>query len=336
MKNTVVLKRSLLARLYILYDEIVKNPYIDINHLKEILEVSDRTVDRYLEQLRYDFGAPIAYDKSRRGYYLKEKWDFPLPKLTTGEVFLIIVSTNLLKQFKGTPIEREIDSLEKKLELLIPDEVSMQQEEIRSALSVNLTPIKVRADVKETFEKVLNAIKERRSILIKYHTISTGETKDRKVDPYHIFNSSGVWYFSGYCHLRNEVRDFAMDRVQSIKDLEEHFEIPDWFSPDKYLGEAFRIYKGDIKKVRVHFDPYEARWIRERIWHESQEIKELKDGSVIMEVEGNPEELKRWILSFGAHAEVLTPLELRREIKEEVKKLSERYLKGTRIDAMGN
>lgn len=77
--------------------------------------------------------------------------------------------------------------------------------------------------------------------------------------------------------------------------------------------------------MKVLFDSYQARWIKERIWHPNQKVEELETGEVILEIEGNSEELKRWILSYGKHAKVLEPEEFREELKKELKEVLKNY-----------
>jgi predicted DNA-binding transcriptional regulator YafY len=155
--------------------------------------------------------------------------------------------------------------------------------------------------------------------------LSSNETRERKVDPYHIYNFQGVWYFCGYCHLRKEIRDFALDRIVDIKILGERFEIQRDFNLKDYLNRAFRIYKGDTQRIKIWFDSYQSRWIKERIWHETQEIEELGNGEVILTIEGNIEEIKRWVMSYGSHCRVIEPETLKKEIEEEIKRLNELY-----------
>ena len=71
--------------------------------------------------------------------------------------------------------------------------------------------------------------------------------------------------------------------------------------------------------MKVRFSPTVARYVEESKWHESQELSKQKDGSVVAEFDlDHTEEIKRWILSFGKHAVVLEPEELRQEIAEEL------------------
>ena len=78
--------------------------------------------------------------------------------------------------------------------------------------------------------------------------------------------------------------------------------------------------------VRIRFSPYQARWIRERRYHESQVNEEQPDGGLIVTLRvAGTEEVRRWALGYGAEAEVLEPASLRAALAEEAKKLAKIY-----------
>lgn len=326
------MKRFTLGRLFRIHEKIRSGTFPNISELAKDEEVSERTVKRDIQFLRYSLGAPISYSRHKKGYYYTKRWDFPFPKLSAGEILSIFIATHLLKEFKDTPLSSSVESLIKKIERIAPEESTFTSKEVEVLLSVSLQPIKTKRKITEIFEILFNAIRERKTIKIKYYTISRDEISKRKVDPYHLYNFQGIWYFIGFCHLRKDIRDFALDRILKIEVLKERFNIPKNFRPKDYLEKAWRIYKGGEKEIVLHFDSYESRWIKERLWHKSQKIEELPDGSIIFKVEANPEEIKRWIIGYGSHVEVIKPESLRREVKEEVKRLNKIYYRGTDHD----
>ena len=93
------------------------------------------------------------------------------------------------------------------------------------------------------------------------------------------------------------------------------------------IWRGFEVRHGEeLVTVRVRFSPYQSRWIRERRYHPSQQIEELADGALILTLRvAGIQEIKRWILGYGAHAEVLEPASLRAAIVEEAKKVAEIY-----------
>ncbi len=67
--------------------------------------------------------------------------------------------------------------------------------------------------------------------------------------------------------------------------------------------------------VVVRFRADQAPYVREREWHPTQKIRELRDGRVELTFRaGGMFEIMRWVLGWGDAAEILRPLALRREI----------------------
>ncbi len=322
--------RKMFPRIYRIFSLIKDNKYISLEEITRIISrefgnTSVRTIKRDIRTLRDDFRMPIAYSKAKGGYYLYSKAEFPFPKLTEGEVLSLLITATILHQFKGTDLEKDFEGLKDKLELFLRDANVIPAEAIENALSISFAFIKPKVDIRDKFVKILKAIRDKKSIIIEYHSFSSDQVAERRVDPYHLYNFEGVWYFCGYCHLRKEIRDFALDRIKSIRETSYEFKKPRDFDVYEYIKSAFRINKGDVEKIRIKFDPYQARWIKERIWHETQSIEELPDGSIIYEIVANRDEIKRWVMGYGKHAEVLEPESLRNEIREEIKKLGEIY-----------
>ncbi len=318
-------KRSTLIRLYRLCQEIKRRSYPNVKDLMQLLEVSHRTIDRYIEFLRDDFGAPIEFDRKRSGYFFREKWSFPFPEFTEGEVLSLFLLINIIKQFNNTPLERSLKNLQKKLEKLFPAPLRLTPKNLEMILSPFISVIKPKVEIGQVFETIFEAIQRKRRIQITYTSFSSREKTIRIVEPYHIYNFEGVWYFCGFCLFRKEVRDFALDRIESIILLSEKFTIPSNFNPQEYLATAFRMFRGETIDITILFDAYQAKWIRERIWHPSQKIRNLENGELIFEVRANPEEIKRWVLGYGSHAEILKPFPFREEVKEEIKKMYSQY-----------
>ena len=153
------------------------------------------------------------------------------------------------------------------------------------------------------------------------------QISNRVIDPYAIRNQHGTWYLIGFCHQRNEVRIFALNRILTIETTDVDFYKPSSFSIEDYLKDSFGIYRNEkTYHVKLKFSPYQARWIRERQWHKTQKLSELEDGGLIMEmdVEGI-EEVKRWVMQYGGEVEVVEPGELRKDIIKEIYKIQKLY-----------
>ena len=105
-----------------------------------------------------------------------------------------------------------------------------------------------------------------------------------------------------------------MGKVQNAR---MRFRRPADFSITKHLSESLGVFSTNGRfKVRIAFDDFASRLVGERNWHPSQKIKQLPGGVIELRLElGSLEEIERWILSWGAHARVLEPAELKRRIR---------------------
>jgi predicted DNA-binding transcriptional regulator YafY len=107
---------------------------------------------------------------------------------------------------------------------------------------------------------------------------------------------------------------------------EETFEVPDEFDIDEFMRSSFGVFVGEPTKVKIWFSAEIAGYIKEKIWHNSQQVRRQSDGSIIFEAEvAVTEEIKHWIKGWGSQALVIEPESLRDEIRSESVKMLERY-----------
>ena len=302
---------------------------ITVTELANALEVPPRTVYRDLEAIQ-EAGFPIYTDREGKNSYWKLldtfKKDFPLP-LTGTELMALHMSRDLLSVFEGTIFHESIESLFNKVKSALSADTLRYLENISGRLTVSIGPAKNFSNSKEVIKTLSEATAKRKRVEIVYRAVSTGRDTARKVDPYQVWVMNGGFYLIGLCHLRNLIRTFAMDRIKSFKVLDEPFHFPKDFNLEDYLQTAFHVMRGNPEKIMVRFSPGAAHVVRERVWHPTQEVRELEDGAleVSLEVPVNYE-IVSWILGFGSAAEVIQPVSLRRRISEELQRASMRYL----------
>ena len=245
-------------------------------------EVSLRTAYRDLDFLRDEWRVPIEFDRGRGTFYLTEPTALVAPiTLSRGEVVALFFAEKVLRQYRGTPFELDLASALRKIQQLMPNEVSVSPEALDSLLSLDIGP--TYTPDAAIFVDVLSSLRQGRTALIRYRSLSSGRTTDRRVRPYHVFNHRGDWYVAAWDERRAAVRDFALHRIRRITITTERFEIPNDFDPREYLGSAFAIEKGGRPvEVAVRFSPRQARWIRERKWHGSARVDGLLDGGCVL------------------------------------------------------
>lgn len=323
------MKRTQLHRIYFIYQCLRDGTYPNCRTLAERLEVDERTIHRDITFLRDFYCAPVEYDNRRRGYYLQDPC-FTLPglRLSEGEAVALLLGLNALSACGHTGLEGPLNSLMNKLPLILPAEVSVDLDEIRQGISFVAEP--PRGDIEKVaanFSAIRQAIDKSERLEINYYSPGRDELTVRRVDPYHLRHFHGAWYMAAYCHLRGEVRTFALDRIIHLAPVDEHFQRPTSFNPYEYFGNSWRLERGSgTHRVTVRFSPYQARWLRGRRWHPTQQTEEGADGSLTVSFTvSSLGEVKRWVMQYGAEAEVLEPTELREEIARETARMARVY-----------
>ncbi len=301
---------------------------ISAAELARELDVPIRTVYRDLQAIQ-DGGFPLYSEREGANSTWKLldtfKKHFPLP-LTPTELMALHVSCDMLSALDGSFIHESISSVLKKVKSCLTPETLKYLDEVTGKLTVNFGPARTFPGLKETIKTVSEATTKGQRIEIVYRAASTSKVTQRKVDPYHVHMSKGGFYLIGYCHVRREIRTFAMERVQDCRLLDESFEMRHDFDLQDYLRNAFQLMTGQPRKITVRISSSAAHIVRERMWHPSQEIQELLDGGVeiTLRVPINYE-IVSWILGFGPAAEVLQPSDLRNRIAYDLELAARQY-----------
>ena len=161
-----------------------------------------------------------------------------------------------------------------------------------------------------TLAAVQDAMTARRTIRIRYRGGSKAEASERTVHPYALVVASGSWYALAQCESSNQVKSFRLDRIESIEQTAESYEIPVTFSVDEHLDNRKVLRVGELRTMTVRYSSRIARWIAER-----EGVEPSADGSLTMK---HPLLDVQWgvrhVLQYGPDAEVLEPMEVREEV----------------------
>lgn len=295
--------------------------------LAAALEVSERTVRNDLSFLRDRLHAPLACNRRRGYHYADPHWRLPSIALSKGELFALTLGARMLEAYAGSAYAPDLRSAISRLAERLPEEtwVDLQQltdERIlfRSGATIDLDP--------GIWHGLEDACRTQKTVHITYYTASRDAVSERRLDPYllHIYRGSNP-YVIGYCHQRQEIRWFRVDRIRQLTVLPDTFAPDPTFDAKDHLEMIFQHEAGGVPvPVAIWFDPPTAPFIRERRWHATQELQEHTDGSVTLHmlVRGL-NDVKRWVLGYGKGAIVKAPPELINLMRQEVAIMQSNY-----------
>lgn len=326
MTPAAQLSRPPLERMLRIHEELRRGALVNCTKLVEALEVSRKTVVRDIAFMRDRLDLPIEFDPRLNAYrYTAPVNAFPTVNVTEGELLALLVAQRALEQYRGTPFHRQLEVAFGKLARGLRDRISFSPaDELRAVSFKNIGLGKTDLAV---FNALSAAVLRSTEVTFAYRKPGEGKAAPRRVQPYHLANRENLWYLVGFDTARAALRTFALTRITDVKALAATFKRPADFSPEKFFANALGVLGGAGDwRVVIRFTAAAAERVREREWHESQEIRELPGGALELRLRlGALEEVEQWILSWGATAEVISPPELRERLGKTVNSLAKTY-----------
>lgn len=248
--------------------------------------------------------------------------NIPALRLSPTELRALAFSRRLLTPLQGTLIQTSLNSALSKISAAIPAGATEYLQRLDQWFSVGLGPHKNYRHHREAIDILSQAIAHRHTIQMRYFSAGRNATTRREVDPYRLRYVDGGLYLIAYCHWRKDVRMFAVERIKSLTPTDHPYQMPLHFDLEAYVEDALVVMRGERITVELKFDKATAAWVKDRIWHPSQQVTALKNGQLLMTLQvADTRELLGWILSFGSGVQVLKPERLQQAVKDEARKL---------------
>lgn len=186
------------------------------------LEVDVRTVRRYIVMLQ-DMGIPVEAERGPYGaYQLRRGYKLPPLMFTEAEAIALTLGLLAIREFRFPVDVVAVEGALAKTERVMPEKLLNQVRSLQEAILFNIVqpPIPVQNDAVAILS---SAVRQRQQVYLRYQAWS-GEESERAFDPYGIVFNDGYWYTAGYCHLRQDLRTFRLDRIIRLEFREHTFE----------------------------------------------------------------------------------------------------------------
>ncbi|BBB66731.1 transcriptional regulator [Undibacterium sp. YM2] len=287
--------------------------------LSQMLEIDRRSLRRYIVTLE-EMGIPIMTSRGRfGGYSIMPGFKLPPMMFNEEEGFAISIALTAARQLKLLDVAPSIESAQSKLQRILPDQLRQRLRAADTAIELNLQPAAMPAD-KEVLVKLSHAVAHKQSINLQYRSVSD-MVSERKLDAYGLAFHATHWYVVGFCHLRQDIRSFRLDRVMRAELLSQQFTSPPDFSVISYLRSAVAsIPRAYSVELLLKTDMQYAR----RYLSDAIAVLEQTTGGVLLY--NQSEDLSwfaRQLAALPFDFEVRKPAQL----QDELRKVAERLLK---------
>ncbi|MGR9037801.1 MAG: helix-turn-helix transcriptional regulator [Gammaproteobacteria bacterium] len=302
---------------------------ISMAELKRELQCSRATVARIIDEMQGYLCAPVEYDRNRNGYLYNRshgEHTYELPGLwfSADELHGLLICQHLLNNIGPGILQDHIKHLQSRIDKLL----SLHPEAAKPKLG-NVKFLAVgsrRLQDSNHFLPAATALFGGRRLSIDYRARSNNEKTRRDVSPQNLIFYRDNWYLDAWCHLRNELRIFALDKIETAEVLdEEAINLPEEQLHD-YFATSYGIFSGPAEHTAVlAFSAERARWIADEHWHPKLQTRFLDDGRFELSIPFNDHrELLMDILKYGADVEVMEPDFLAAAVAEQIEKM--RYI----------
>ena len=317
-----------LERFYKIDQLLKERKVVSFAALQSALDVSAATLKRDLEYMRERFNAPIEYDREANGYRFGAEREGPryeLPGLwfSADEAYALLSMHTLLAELQPGLLEPHVGPLQARLRAILGGEPAWKDIEQR----IRVFQPDRRSSPSAFFGVVATSVLRRVRLWIRHYNRKEDRETEREISPQRLVHYRGNWYVDGWCHLREDLRSFAIDALRAAELREARAKEIPAAELDAHLGSGYGIFAGrKVEWAMLRFTPEAARWVSAQSWHPQQRARFEADGRYVLEVPyADDRELVMEILRFGAEVEVLGPESLRGRVADALKKAVSRY-----------
>lgn len=227
------------------------------SELARRLDVDGRTLRRYISTLE-ELGIPLTSERGRYGgYRLVAGFKLPPMMFTPDEaqaISLGLLAARSLELAETTPA---LASAQAKLERVMPAPLKHRVRALSESVTLVMPRRPATSDTTWLAE-LADAAQARQRVRLTY-CAEQADPGARDVDPYGLVYRWGFWYMSGWCHLRQGLRSFRLDRVRAVEPLASHFVRPSDFDAAEHLNRSIaNLPRAHAVEVQLHTDLHSA------------------------------------------------------------------------------
>lgn len=296
-----------------------KSP-VKLELLAEKYSCSTKTIRRYIDDLVTERSAPwfisngvVHFDRARQQQIEMDDYWF-----TSEELLSLLALYQITEELSVGLLSSHLDEFKIKILAILGSEDESQ----RLVNHVKIIPIANPPIKNDLFNKITYAIASQKQLKIQFWNRKLDQVTDRNISPYQLIRYRDHWLLDAYCHQKEALRSFSLEAIIQIDISQQTTKPINSQRLKDYFQSSYGIFSGQADKVAILiFSTYQARWIKDQIWHPEQTFKWLDDGRYQLQIPYKEDtELMQDILKYGAQVEVVSPVDLRQKVTKQLQK----------------
>jgi len=302
---------------------------ISLKQIQAHLECSRSTADRAIETLRDYLNAPLEYNRKAKGYFYNQQSSskpYELPGLwfNAEELHGLLICQQILQNITPGILSKQIESLDRRItEMLTRDNIPQPV----IAHKIHFAAIGRRLTDDSHFKRIATALFSNKTMRIFYRARGDNEGTERIISAQKLIYYRENWYLAAFCHYRNQLRMFSVDRVNSVQILDSTSRQIADDELLEFIQASYGIFTGKAEHTAIlEFSKSRANWVSEEHWHPHQQGEWLENGRYQLSLPfSDSRELIMDILKYGSEVEVIAPDFLRQAVKEQIEAMQKIY-----------
>jgi predicted DNA-binding transcriptional regulator YafY len=277
-------------------------------------DISLRTVYRDIRSLEAA-GVPIGAEAGK-GYSIMEGYHLPPVMFTKEEAGSVLMADKLMHKYADKSVNMHFDNALLKIRNVLHHSEKEYIETLEDRVSVLVPTIPLEDTFPNHFlSDIKNALVGKYTLIFDYYAHSTDAFTTREVEPLGLVFYSNQWHLIAYCQLRKGIRDFRTDRVMKLTKGQQKFD------PDRhgsYMDHVAQIFnEADLVEVRIIINKKIAQYLQSQKYYYGfvQQVEQNEETVEMIFSTGDIKYFARWILMFGKEVQVISPIDLKEEMK---------------------
>jgi len=309
-------------RLSAILIQLQSKKIVKAQEIADRFEISLRTVYRDIRALE-EAGIPIGAEAGV-GYFLNSDFNLPPVMFTREEASSFLLAGKLVGKLSDAKVAGNFESALFKIKSVLKGSEQDYLDILTDKIEVYSRDYLTNKQQHLFLHEIQQALASKKVLKIGYKANYNQQFTERIIEPVSLCNYDMNWHLIAYCRLRNDYRDFRLDRIESVEMTNQTYDSSGHISLQEYFDKMFK----DTSLHQIHLKVHQSMASRlgsSKYWFGMIEEKEEGEYHFLKFSNSDLRFFAKWILSMEDKVEILSPKELKGIVEEEVRKLCKYY-----------